>query len=143
MEENRIQFVDEESPLSEARIKVIGVGGAGGNAVNNMILVHNNGVEFITANTDLQALNATLAPTKLQLGAQLTKGLGPVPTLTLAVVLLKKTRNGCAVCCQEPTWSSSLLAWWRHRHRLGAYHCGDRQRNWVSDGRSGHETVRF
>ncbi len=76
MEENRIQFVDEESPLSEARIKVIGVGGAGGNAVNNMILAHNNGVEFITANTDLQALNATLAPTKLQLGAQLTKGLG-------------------------------------------------------------------
>jgi len=76
VEENRIYFVDEESPLSEARIKVIGVGGAGGNAVNNMILAHNNGVEFITANTDLQALNATLAPTKLQLGAQLTKGLG-------------------------------------------------------------------
>ena len=76
MEENRIYFVDEESPLSEARIKVIGVGGAGGNAVNNMILAHNNGVEFITANTDLQALNATLAPTKLQLGGQLTKGLG-------------------------------------------------------------------
>jgi cell division protein FtsZ len=41
-----------------------------------MILAHNNGVEFITANTDLQALNATLAPTKLQLGEQLTKGLG-------------------------------------------------------------------
>ena len=76
MEENRIYFVDEEAPLGEARIKVIGIGGAGGNAVNNMILAHNNGVEFITANTDLQALNATLAPTKLQLGAQLTKGLG-------------------------------------------------------------------
>ena len=58
MEENRIYFVDEEAPLSEARIKVIGIGGAGGNAVNNMILAHNNGVEFITANTDLQALNA-------------------------------------------------------------------------------------
>jgi cell division protein FtsZ len=77
MEENRIYFVDdEETPLGEARIKVIGVGGAGGNAVNNMIIAHNNGVEFITANTDLQALNATLAPTKIQLGAQLTKGLG-------------------------------------------------------------------
>ena len=74
MEENRIYFVGEEAPLSEARIKVIGIGGAGGNAVNNMILAHNNGVEFITANTDLQALNATLAPTKLQLGSQLTKG---------------------------------------------------------------------
>ena len=76
MEENRIYFVDEEAPLGEAHIKVIGIGGAGGNAVNNMILAHNNGVEFITANTDLQALNATLAPTKIQLGAQLTKGLG-------------------------------------------------------------------
>jgi cell division protein FtsZ len=77
MEENRIYFVDnDETPLGEARIKVIGVGGAGGNAVNNMIIAHNNGVEFITANTDLQALNATLAPTKIQLGTQLTKGLG-------------------------------------------------------------------
>ena len=77
MEENRIYFVDDdETPLGEARIKVIGVGGAGGNAVNNMIIAHNNGVEFITANTDLQALNATLAPTKIQLGVQLTKGLG-------------------------------------------------------------------
>jgi cell division protein FtsZ len=77
MEENRIYFVDDdETPLGEARIKVVGVGGAGGNAVNNMIIAHNNGVEFITANTDLQALNATLAPTKIQLGAQLTKGLG-------------------------------------------------------------------
>ena len=66
MEENRIYFVDEEVPLGDARIKVIGIGGAGGNAVNNMILAHNNGVEFITANTDLQALNATLAPTKLR-----------------------------------------------------------------------------
>jgi cell division protein FtsZ len=75
MEENRIYFVDDE-PISEAQIKVIGVGGAGGNAVNNMIAAHGNGVDFITANTDLQALNATLASTRLQLGTQLTKGLG-------------------------------------------------------------------
>jgi cell division protein FtsZ len=76
MEENRIYFVDDEPPLGEAQIKVIGIGGAGGNAVNNMILAHSMGVDFITANTDLQALNATLAPTKIQLGTQLTKGLG-------------------------------------------------------------------
>jgi cell division protein FtsZ len=75
MEENRIYFVDD-APISEAQIKVVGVGGAGGNAVNNMITAHSNGVEFITANTDLQALNATLASTRLQLGTQLTKGLG-------------------------------------------------------------------
>src|SRR5712692_9155974 len=76
MEENRIYFVDDQPPLGEAQIKVIGVGGAGGNAVNNMILAHSNGVEFITANTDLQALSTTLALTKMQLGVQLTQGLG-------------------------------------------------------------------
>jgi cell division protein FtsZ len=75
MTDNRIYFVDEE-PTGEARLKVIGVGGAGGNAVNNMIVARSSGVEFITTNTDLQALNATLAPTRLQLGSKLTKGLG-------------------------------------------------------------------
>jgi len=74
MDENRIHFVEDSN--SGARIKVIGVGGAGGNAVNNMIDFHTKGVEFITANTDLQALSATMAPTRLQLGAELTKGLG-------------------------------------------------------------------
>jgi len=59
-----------------ARIKVIGVGGAGGNAVNTMIASELPGVEFITANTDLQALGVSLATTKIQMGAQLTKGLG-------------------------------------------------------------------
>lgn len=59
-----------------AKIKVIGVGGAGGNAVNTMIKTRMEGVEFITANTDLQALEASHAPHKLQLGCQLTKGLG-------------------------------------------------------------------
>lgn len=76
MEGNRIYFIEDEAPLGEAQIKVIGVGGAGGNAVNNMVTGHAMGVDFITANTDIQALNATLAPTKLQLGMQLTKGLG-------------------------------------------------------------------
>ncbi len=57
-----------------ARIKVIGVGGAGGNAVNSMRELNN--VELIVANTDAQALNAALIPVKLQLGVKLTKGLG-------------------------------------------------------------------
>ena len=59
-----------------ARIRVIGIGGGGGNAVNNMINSGLTGVEFIVGNTDLQALNANLACTKLQLGRKLTKGLG-------------------------------------------------------------------
>lgn len=62
--------------LSPAKIKVIGVGGGGCNAVNRMIRAKVEGVEFITANTDLQALKLSQAPVKLQLGAKLTKGLG-------------------------------------------------------------------
>ena len=62
--------------LSPAKLKVIGVGGGGCNAVNRMIRAKLEGVEFITANTDLQALKLSQAPVKLQLGAKLTKGLG-------------------------------------------------------------------
>ena len=59
-----------------ARIKVIGIGGGGGNAINNMISANLMGVDFIAANTDAQALETSKAPTKLQLGANITKGLG-------------------------------------------------------------------
>jgi cell division protein FtsZ len=62
--------------LQPAKIKVIGVGGGGCNAVNRMIRAKVEGVEFIAANTDLQALKLSQAPVKLQLGAKLTKGLG-------------------------------------------------------------------
>ncbi len=65
----------EESPRG-ARIKVIGVGGGGGNAVNRMIQAGLEGVEFIAANTDVQALKLSQAPVKLQLGVRLTSGLG-------------------------------------------------------------------
>jgi cell division protein FtsZ len=70
----RIQYHDE-APHG-ARIKVIGVGGGGGNAVNRMIAAKVEGVEFITANTDVQALKLSQAPVKLQLGVRLTAGLG-------------------------------------------------------------------
>lgn len=59
-----------------AKIKVIGVGGAGNNAVNRMIESGVKGVEFIVANTDLQVLNSSKAPIKLQIGEKLTEGLG-------------------------------------------------------------------
>jgi cell division protein FtsZ len=59
-----------------AKIKVVGVGGSGCNAVNTMIRTGLEGVEFITANTDRQALEASLAPMKLSIGQELTKGLG-------------------------------------------------------------------
>jgi len=59
-----------------AVIKVIGVGGAGGNAVNRMVDSGINGVQFIAANTDVQALESSKAETKIQLGPKLTRGLG-------------------------------------------------------------------
>ena len=65
-----------EEVVQQAKIKVIGVGGAGGNAVNTMITNKVEGVEFYTANTDVQALKLNAAPHKLQIGAKLTKGLG-------------------------------------------------------------------
>ncbi len=70
----RIHYHDE-IPRG-AKIKVIGVGGGGNNAVNRMIAAHVEGVEFIAANTDVQALTVSNAPVKLQLGVKLTSGLG-------------------------------------------------------------------
>src|SRR5713226_9756549 len=70
----RMSFSDDNQ--EGAKIKVIGVVGGGSNAVNRMIRAKLEGVEFITANTDLQALKLSQAPVKLQLGAKLTKGLG-------------------------------------------------------------------
>jgi len=67
--------LDNESRTG-ARIKVVGVGGGGSNAVNRMVSAGLDGVEFIIANTDLQALKLNAAPNKLQIGAKLTKGLG-------------------------------------------------------------------
>jgi len=61
---------------SGARIKVIGIGGGGGNAINMMISYNLNGVDFVAANTDAQALDASQAPIKIQLGSDITKGLG-------------------------------------------------------------------
>src|SRR5512138_2896768 len=70
----RIEF--GEDPRNNAKIKVIGVGGGGGNAVNRMIDAGLEGVEFLTANTDLQALKMSNAPVKIQIGQKLTTGLG-------------------------------------------------------------------
>ena len=65
-----------DEPVARPRIVVLGVGGAGGNAVNNMIQAKLEGVEFVVANTDAQALRKNLAPKKIQLGGALTEGLG-------------------------------------------------------------------
>jgi cell division protein FtsZ len=82
-EEDRMERDRARRPLFElddapqaAKIKVIGLGGGGGNAVSRMMAAQFTGVEFIVANTDMQALRSSPAPVKLQLGAKLTQGLG-------------------------------------------------------------------
>jgi len=69
-------FTFEDTSAQSAKIKVIGVGGGGGNALNNMISQNLRGVEFIVANTDAQAIERNNADSKIQLGADITRGLG-------------------------------------------------------------------
>src|SRR5213592_323845 len=75
-EAKRLRLRLEDEGSTGARIKVIGVGGGGSNAVNRMMRSGLDGVEFIVANTDLQALRMNAASMKLQIGSKLTKGLG-------------------------------------------------------------------
>ena len=70
-----IEFADD-TPTYQARIKVVGVGGSGGNAINTMINFGLEGVEFISVNTDVQALNANAAAERLAIGSSVTRGLG-------------------------------------------------------------------
>jgi cell division protein FtsZ len=74
--ENDIRISFNEENRNDAKIKVIGVGGGGGNAVNRMIDAGMEGIEFVVANTDLQALRMSRAAVKIQLGVKLTNGLG-------------------------------------------------------------------
>src|SRR5688500_7829081 len=76
MNTSSIKMFIDEPPITGARIKVIGIGGGGGNAVNRMIDAGIEGIEILVANTDLQALKRSKTPIKIQLGGRLTKGLG-------------------------------------------------------------------
>ena len=72
----RLRLTIDEEARTGARIKVVGVGGGGGNAVARMVQAGLSGVEFIVVNTDAQALKSSPAPMKIQIGSKLTKGLG-------------------------------------------------------------------
>src|SRR5204862_5331503 len=71
-----IDFIRPEVDELRPRISVIGVGGAGGNAIANMMRADVQGVDFVVANTDAQALNASLADRRIQLGLNITQGMG-------------------------------------------------------------------
>ena len=75
-EERNVKLSFEDDPVLGAKIKVIGVGGGGSNAVNRMIAAKMTGVDFMATNTDCQALKNSRASVKVQIGNKLTKGLG-------------------------------------------------------------------
>ena len=135
-----IEFENNEDEYS-AIIKVVGVGGGGTNAVNSMVRDNIRGVEFIIANTDVQSLEKSECSEKVQLGGELTRGLGAGSNPEIG-------RNAA----EESESIIRNVGWLRH----GVYHCwnGWRNRNWCcsrnssnskrsrsSYGWSGHKTI--
>jgi len=124
-----LEFDDE--PSNRAKIKVIGVGGGGGNAINTMIESRLEGVDFIAANTDIQALESNQAPTKIPLGGALTKGLGAGANPEIGPQ--RRSRGHRAQSpnvCRTPTWYSSPAGMGGgHRHGRGA----DSSRRWARE----------
>ena len=107
-----------------AKIKVIGCGGGGGNAVNRMVESGVKGVEFIVANTDLQVLNNSKADIKIQLGANLTDGLGAGsrPDIGREAALESKKRNRrCPNWCRYGIYN--LWNGWWNRNRCCSCSC--------------------
>ena len=98
-------------PDLQPHIVVFGVGGAGGNAVNNMIQADLEGVEFVVANTDAQALQGSLAQRRLQLGTPSPAGWGPEHAPTSAAPPPRSKFPTSSVTCRAPTWRSSRPAW--------------------------------
>ena len=88
-------FELEETVSQNARMKVVGVGGGGGNALNRMVDEGLPGVEFISVNTDAQALLNNKADVKVQIGKKLTRGLGAGPVPRLAARRSKRTATRC------------------------------------------------
>lgn len=124
-------MLDEEMDENVTTIKVIGVGGGGGNAVNRMVSNGLQGVEFIAMNTDQQALVKNHASVKVQLGSKLTKAAVQVRTRRSASVLRKRARTRSQMRSRALRWYSSppvwaaapapaQLRWWQRWHTIWA-----------------------
>jgi cell division protein FtsZ len=100
------EFDDEQS--NPAELKVVGVGGAGGNAVNRMIDAGLSGVEFIAMNTDCQVLERNKAAIKIQIGKRVTKGLGAGANPEAGKRAIEEDADEVAACL---TWYLSRPAW--------------------------------
>src|SRR3546814_9644898 len=94
-----IEFLTPETDELTPRIAVIGVGGAGGNAIANMMRAEVQGVDFLVANTDAQALKQSSASSKIQLGAKITQGLGAGRSEEHTSELQSLMRSSYAVFC--------------------------------------------
>lgn len=88
------------------KIKVIGVGGAGNNAINRMIEIGIHGVEFVAVNTDLQVLEASNADVKIQIGENITRGLGAGGRPDIGEQAALESEEKSKKCSRIPTWSS-------------------------------------
>ena len=105
-------FEFEQGLDNVVSIKVIGVGGGGGNAVNRMVESGVQGVEFISVNTDMQALNFSQAGTKIQIGEKLTKGQGAGANFReIGRKAAEESKGRSRQRSQAPTWYSSPPAW--------------------------------
>ncbi len=100
MRDNKMIFELEESAVEGARMKVVGVGGGGGNAVNRMIEEQLGGVEFISVNTDAQALLLSKSDVKIQIGRKLTRGLGAGARPEIGRQAMEETRDEVSAAVQ-------------------------------------------
>ena len=104
-------MLDEEMDENVTTIKVIGVGGGGGNAVNRMVSDGLQGVEFIAMNTDQQALAKNHAATKVQLGSKLTKGRGAGADPEIGQRAAEESKDEIANALKAPRWSLLPPVW--------------------------------
>ena len=119
-------FEFEETATQNARMKVVGLGGGGGNAVNRMIEEHLDGVEFISVNTDAQALLGSKSDVKIQIGKKLTRGLGAGARGNLGRgigAVVGHHQNGPLVVLMfqnrsEHRWHTGSLVMSRNEHRV-------------------------
>ena len=127
-----------------ARIIVVGVGGGGNNAVNRMIDEQIAGVEFIAVNTDKQALQLCKAPTLMQIGEKLTKGLGAGAQPEVGEKAAEESSEEIQAATERCRHGICYL-WngWRNRNRSSSCYCTYCQRAGCIDGRCCHKAVPF
>ena len=106
-----INFKQPDIRELKPRILVLGVGGAGGNAINEMIDAGMQGVEFIAVNTDAQDLKLSKAHTKIQIGLNLTKGLGAGAKIDIGQAAADESLNEIVIVCKVQIWFLLLQVW--------------------------------